>query len=260
MISYHDCACGERIRRGVRQCSACEIAERANERIAALEARLAEAERERDEARRKAAELDVLLDAEKGEREQNRTAHIAQRALYRARLEGMTTRLHRIEQAAVEEIARLTRERDEAVDRATVLDFDREHARLRAIALDEICTALFGPGEYTVDEVRAAVPALVARTTAAEARVRELEEALRGLLLSRDASWTGGHDWQDAVDHAVDLLSPTAPAAGAERTAKALAADPHLHPNGRCACAGEGACEWCRQIEPTPTAPAPEEM
>lgn len=54
-----------------------------------------------------------------------------------------------------------------------------------------------------------------ARAAAAEERVREVEEALRGLLLSRDASWTGGHDWQDAVDRAAALLIPTTPTAGA---------------------------------------------
>jgi hypothetical protein len=33
-----------------------------------------------------------------------------------------------------------------------------------------------------------------------------LRTALRALLLSRDASWTGGHDWQVAVDQAADVL------------------------------------------------------
>lgn len=37
-------------------------------------------------------------------------------------------------------------------------------------------------------------------------RVQALEQALRGLLLSRDSTWTGGHDWQEAVDHAADVL------------------------------------------------------
>jgi hypothetical protein len=30
-----------------------------------------------------------------------------------------------------------------------------------------------------------------------------------------------------------------------EIVAGALAADPVLHPNGHCTCAGEGRCEWC---------------
>ncbi len=33
-----------------------------------------------------------------------------------------------------------------------------------------------------------------------------LRAALRGLLLSRDASWTGGHDWAEAVGDAVRAL------------------------------------------------------
>lgn len=32
-------------------------------------------------------------------------------------------------------------------------------------------------------------------------------EALRKLLLSRDAAWSGGHDWEEAVDEAVAVLS-----------------------------------------------------
>lgn len=34
----------------------------------------------------------------------------------------------------------------------------------------------------------------------------ELARALRGLLLSRDAAWTGGHDWEEAVKQAVSAL------------------------------------------------------
>jgi hypothetical protein len=33
-----------------------------------------------------------------------------------------------------------------------------------------------------------------------------MRDALRKLLLSRDAAWTGGHDWQEAVDDAVKAL------------------------------------------------------
>jgi hypothetical protein len=34
----------------------------------------------------------------------------------------------------------------------------------------------------------------------------EAREALRKLLLSRDAAWTGGHDWQEAIDEALAAL------------------------------------------------------
>lgn len=37
-------------------------------------------------------------------------------------------------------------------------------------------------------------------------RVDTLTSSLRGLLLSRDASWVGGHDWQEAVDDACKAL------------------------------------------------------
>ena len=37
-------------------------------------------------------------------------------------------------------------------------------------------------------------------------RVDCLRDALRKLLLSRDAAWTGGHDWQEAVDGAIRAL------------------------------------------------------
>lgn len=38
------------------------------------------------------------------------------------------------------------------------------------------------------------------------AEVDDLRDALRKLLLSRDASWTGGHDWEDAVGNAFAAL------------------------------------------------------
>lgn len=41
---------------------------------------------------------------------------------------------------------------------------------------------------------------------ALKARVDTLTSAMRHLLLSRDAAWTGGHDWQEAVDEAVKAL------------------------------------------------------
>lgn len=37
--------------------------------------------------------------------------------------------------------------------------------------------------------------------------VERLREVLRGLLLSRDAAWTGGHDWHEAVEAAIDALA-----------------------------------------------------
>jgi hypothetical protein len=40
----------------------------------------------------------------------------------------------------------------------------------------------------------------------ARAKAERLRDALRKLLLSRDASWTGGHDWQEAVDGAITAL------------------------------------------------------
>ena len=40
----------------------------------------------------------------------------------------------------------------------------------------------------------------------ARAEVERLRDALRKLLLSRDAAWTGGHDWQEAVDGAITAL------------------------------------------------------
>jgi len=33
-----------------------------------------------------------------------------------------------------------------------------------------------------------------------------LRAALKKMLLSRDAAWTGGHDWQEAIDNAVSAL------------------------------------------------------
>lgn len=40
------------------------------------------------------------------------------------------------------------------------------------------------------------------------AQVARLRGALRKLMLSRDATWAGGHDWQEAIDEATAALSP----------------------------------------------------
>ena len=45
-----------------------------------------------------------------------------------------------------------------------------------------------------------------AELASARAEVERLRHALRTLLLSRDAAWTGGHDWQEAVDGAITAL------------------------------------------------------
>ena len=45
-----------------------------------------------------------------------------------------------------------------------------------------------------------------AKVAEVEAEREALRAALRGLLLSRDASWTGGHDWAEAVGDAVRAL------------------------------------------------------
>ena len=38
------------------------------------------------------------------------------------------------------------------------------------------------------------------------AEAERMRDALRKLLLSRDAAWTGGHDWKEAVDDAIKAL------------------------------------------------------
>jgi signal transduction protein with GAF and PtsI domain len=40
--------------------------------------------------------------------------------------------------------------------------------------------------------------------------IGSLRTAIRALLLSRDASWTGGHDWQVAVDQAAEAIGQAA--------------------------------------------------
>jgi hypothetical protein len=53
----------------------------------------------------------------------------------------------------------------------------------------------------------------------ASERIAELEAAIRGLLMSRDAAWsdaawTGGHDWSDAVDAACAALAASEKSSG----------------------------------------------
>ena len=65
-------------------------------------------------------------------------------------------------------------------------------------------------GEYgiskSVADAHATWAAMVAERDALLVRVDCLRGALRRLLLSRDASWTGGHDWQESVDEAIKAL------------------------------------------------------
>jgi len=137
-----------------------------------------------------------------------------------------------------EEVVRLTRERDEARAHAYAAERDAREAEARAVALlaiarerdelraevarlkserdsqnraiddcfDEI-NALFGrpEWEYPGQVVRDVRQALRERD-ALMARVSTLEHALKGLLLLRDAAWTGGHDWNEAVDQACKAL------------------------------------------------------
>jgi DNA repair exonuclease SbcCD ATPase subunit len=58
----------------------------------------------------------------------------------------------------------------------------------------------------SVADAHATWAAMVAERDALLVRVDCLRGALRKLLLSRDASWTGGHDWQESVDEAIKAL------------------------------------------------------
>jgi molecular chaperone GrpE (heat shock protein) len=67
--------------------------------------------------------------------------------------------------------------------------------------------------EEIVQDLQRADRELAAKAAAAENErdsllnmVDSLTRALRGLLLSRDASWVGGHDWMEAVDDACKAL------------------------------------------------------
>jgi hypothetical protein len=58
----------------------------------------------------------------------------------------------------------------------------------------------------SVADAHATWAAVMAERDALLVRVDCLRGAIRKLLLSRDASWAGGHDWQEAVDGAIRAL------------------------------------------------------
>jgi chromosome segregation ATPase len=80
----------------------------------------------------------------------------------------------------------------EHVDDDSTLHAVRRVVRERDEARAHTSTAAFMRIERQLDEARA--------------EVERLRTALRHLLLSRDSSWTGGHDWTDAVDDAIRAL------------------------------------------------------
>jgi hypothetical protein len=63
------------------------------------------------------------------------------------------------------------------------------------------CEACLNMSIRTMDANKALADAVQERDAA--------REALRKLLLSRDAAWSGGHDWEEAVDEAICVLGAT---------------------------------------------------
>ncbi len=61
----------------------------------------------------------------------------------------------------------------------------------------------------------------------------------------------GCHDDETMPTGATERIHPPPPPDAGARRAAIDAADPILHPNGRCTCRGEGRREWCRNTEPT---------
>ena len=78
---------------------------------------------------------------------------------------------------------------------------DVAEARMRQIEQDTM--RAWNEHQKTCPEVTTIVNDQLAQENA------RLRKALRGLLLSRDASWTGGHDWEEAVQAAVQVLEET---------------------------------------------------
>ena len=83
---------------------------------------------------------------------------------------------------------------------------DADADMMRAIAVEAR-----EAGDYLcaeVDRLRSDVEFRVVRSERDDlaARAVALHRALRKLLLSRDVSWTGGHDWEVAVADAIEVL------------------------------------------------------
>ena len=66
--------------------------------------------------------------------------------------------------------------------------------------------------------------------TTLTAEKNRLSEAVERLLLSRDASWIGGHDWQEAVDGAIEILAVYRSQPASQPQAKPrLTREEHVH-------------------------------
>jgi len=117
-------------------------------------------------------------------------------------------------------LAQTMGERDQAMRDYLEACQARDEARR---ALSEVAGAVGGvlSGDDLVSEVQQlvkdraflknhysmeAAAMLRAELASARAEVERLRDALRKLLLSRDAAWTGGHDWQESVDGAITAL------------------------------------------------------
>ena len=120
-----------------------------------------------------------------------------------------------------DELARVQAERDALIgagcspeqNALALLDLYAARTRDAETARDEANANYCFMVQRAADEKLDGYRELGARAAAAENerdallyRVDSLTCALRCLLMSRDASWTGGHDWQEAVDDACKAL------------------------------------------------------
>ena len=134
-------------------------------------AKVAEIERERDEARRNLGEILAVIHRDGGH-------HTGEFGVSQSVADAHAT------------WAAVVRERDEALS-------DAERWRN---AHHEACVRLQA---HDCGEEYAILGADAERWRNAHDTMREM---IKRLLLSRDASWTGGHDWSVAVDDAIELL------------------------------------------------------
>jgi len=185
---------------------AAEVERVSRERDKALSER--DAERRALEAGKIASERDAALaDAAKLRAEVGAAIELA--SVYRAERDAALAEVERLRARVAVERGEADRAKRDAAEYANRLDDERlKHGE--ALAEVERITrerdALIGAGCSPEQNALALIDHYHEQAMAAEREAARLRAALRGLLLSRDASWVGGHDWPEAIADALSAL------------------------------------------------------
>jgi hypothetical protein len=149
----------------------------------------------------------ALCDVERLARERDKA--LSERDAERHALEATAAEAGKIaseRDAALADAAKLRAEVGAAIELASVYRAERDAALAEVERLTRERDALIGAGCSPEQNALALIDHYHEQAMAAEREAARLRAALRGLLLSRDASWVGGHDWPEAIADALSAL------------------------------------------------------